>query len=53
MRRVISMEPSKTRGEFLHPLLLFTTTIHAVAEPGWHLAMRVEEIIAASGRIAE
>ena len=50
---VIGMKQGKASAEFLRPLLPFATSIHAVAEPGQHLAMRVEDIIAASGGIAE
>jgi dihydrofolate synthase/folylpolyglutamate synthase len=50
---VIGMKQGKASAEFLRPLLPFATSIHAVAEPGQHLAMRVEDIISASGGIAE
>lgn len=50
---VIGMKQGKASAEFLRPLLPFATTIHAVAEPGQHLAMGVTDIIAASGGIAE
>ncbi|MFO0187433.1 MAG: bifunctional folylpolyglutamate synthase/dihydrofolate synthase [Alphaproteobacteria bacterium] len=50
---VIGMKQGKASTEFLRPLLPFATTIHAVAEPGQHLAMSVEDIIVASGGIAE
>jgi dihydrofolate synthase/folylpolyglutamate synthase len=50
---VIGMKQGKASAEFLRPLLPFATSIHAVAEPGQHLAMSVEDIIAASGGIAE
>jgi len=46
------MKKGKESAEFLRPLLPFATTLHAVAEPGQHLAMPVEDIIAASGGIA-
>ncbi|NBS44045.1 MAG: bifunctional folylpolyglutamate synthase/dihydrofolate synthase [Acetobacteraceae bacterium] len=49
---VIGMKQGKASVEFLRPLLPFATTIHAVAEPGQHLAMSVADIIAASGGIA-
>ncbi len=45
---VVGMKQSKAAGDFLHPLLPFATTLHAIAEPGQHLAMPVEQIIAAS-----
>ena len=50
---VIGMKQGKASVAFLRPLLPFATSIHAVAEPGQHLAMRVEDIISASGGIAE
>jgi dihydrofolate synthase/folylpolyglutamate synthase len=50
---VIGMKQGKASAAFLRPLLTFATSLHAVAEPGQHLAMRVEDIIAASGGIAE
>jgi dihydrofolate synthase/folylpolyglutamate synthase len=50
---VIGMKQGKASAEFLRPLLPFATSIRAVAEPGQHLAMRVEDIISASGGIAE
>ena len=50
---VIGMKQGKASAEFLRPLLRFASTIHAVAEPGQHLAMSVEDIITASGGIAE
>ena len=50
---VIGMKQGKASAEFLRPLLSFATSIHAVAEPGQHLAMSVADIITASGGIAE
>jgi len=50
---VIGMKQGKASAEFLRPLLPFATSLHAVAEPGQHLAMPVADIIAASGGIAE
>jgi dihydrofolate synthase/folylpolyglutamate synthase len=49
---VIGMKQGKASAAFLRPLLPFATTLHAVAEPGQHLAMSVADIIAASGGIA-
>jgi dihydrofolate synthase / folylpolyglutamate synthase len=46
---VIGMKQGKTVGGFLAPILPLATSVTAVAEPGQHLAMPVEEIIAASG----
>ena len=49
---VVGMKKGKASTEFLKPLLPFATTLHAVAEPGQHLAMPVEDILAASGGVA-
>ena len=49
---VVGMKQSKAADAFLRPLLPFATTLHAIAEPGQHLAMPVAEIIAASGGVA-
>jgi dihydrofolate synthase/folylpolyglutamate synthase len=38
--------------EFLAPLLPRAERVFAVAEPGQHLALPVEEVIAASGGVA-
>ena len=46
------MKQSKDAAEFLRPLLPFATGLFAVQEPGQHLALPVEAIIAASGGIA-
>ncbi len=46
---VIGMKQGKTVGGFLEPILPLATSVTAVAEPGQHLAMSVEEIITASG----
>jgi dihydrofolate synthase/folylpolyglutamate synthase len=50
---VIGMKQGKASAEFLRPLLPFASSIHAVAEPGQHLAMSVADIITASGGVAE
>jgi dihydrofolate synthase/folylpolyglutamate synthase len=50
---VIGMKQGKASAEFLRPLLPFATSIHAVAEPGQHLAMSLADIITASGGVAE
>jgi dihydrofolate synthase/folylpolyglutamate synthase len=39
--------------EFLRPLLPRAASVRAVVEPGQHLAMSVEAIIAASGGVAQ
>ena len=49
---VVGMKQSKDSSEFLRPLIPHAATLSAVAEPGQHLAMPVEAIIAASGGIA-
>jgi len=49
---VIGIKQGKASAAFLRPLLPFAATLHAVAEPGQHLAMSVTDIIAASGGIA-
>ncbi|WP_159347834.1 bifunctional folylpolyglutamate synthase/dihydrofolate synthase [Roseomonas harenae] len=49
---VVGMKQSKAVTEFLAPLLPFATSAWAVAEPGQHLAVPPEEIVAASGGIA-
>lgn len=46
---VIGMKQSKDAGGFLRPLLDSADTIHAVAEPGQHMALPVEAIVAAGG----
>ncbi len=45
---VIGMKQSKDAAGFLRPLLDHADTVHAVAEPGQHLALPVEAIVAAS-----
>jgi dihydrofolate synthase/folylpolyglutamate synthase len=49
---VVGMKQSKDVVEFLAPLLTRSKKIFAVAEPGQHLALPVENIIVASGGIA-
>jgi dihydrofolate synthase/folylpolyglutamate synthase len=49
---VVGMKSSKAAGDFLAPLVPQAATLWAVQEPGQHLAMEVEAIIAASGGIA-
>jgi len=50
---VVGMKQGKTAEGFLAPLLPLATTLTAIREAGQHLAMPVEEIIAAShGRAA-
>ncbi|GAB0119273.1 bifunctional folylpolyglutamate synthase/dihydrofolate synthase [Acidisoma sp. 7E03] len=49
---VIGMKQGKDAAEFLKPLLPFAASVWAVAEPGQHLALPVEEVVAASGGVA-
>jgi dihydrofolate synthase/folylpolyglutamate synthase len=50
---VVGMKSSKAAAGFLAPLLPpLSDTLWAVAEPGQHLAMPVEDIVAASGGVA-
>jgi dihydrofolate synthase/folylpolyglutamate synthase len=49
---VVGMKQAKDTAEFLRPLLPLATTVWAVQEPGQHLALPVEAIIAASGGVA-
>jgi dihydrofolate synthase/folylpolyglutamate synthase len=49
---VVGMKQSKDAAEFLRPLLPLAETVWAIAEPGQHLALPVEAIVAASGGIA-
>ncbi|MCR0985767.1 bifunctional folylpolyglutamate synthase/dihydrofolate synthase [Roseomonas populi] len=49
---VVGMKKSKAVADFLAPLLPLATTAWAVAEPGQHLAVPPEEIVAASGGVA-
>ncbi|MBV9539588.1 MAG: bifunctional folylpolyglutamate synthase/dihydrofolate synthase [Acidisphaera sp.] len=49
---VIGMKRSKDATEFLRPLLASAASVWAVAEPGQHLALPVEAIVAASGGVA-
>jgi dihydrofolate synthase/folylpolyglutamate synthase len=49
---VVGMKKGKASDDFLRPLIPHATTLTAVAEPGQHLAMSVEDIVAASGGVA-
>jgi dihydrofolate synthase/folylpolyglutamate synthase len=49
---VVGMKQGKASDAFLRPLLPLAESLWAVAEPGQHLAMPVEEIVAASGGLA-
>ena len=49
---IVGMKQAKDSVEFLRPMLPYAATVWAVAEPEQHLALPVEDIIAASGGIA-
>jgi dihydrofolate synthase/folylpolyglutamate synthase len=49
---VVGMKKGKESAQFLKPLLPLAESLWAVAEPGQHLAMPVEDIIAASNGAA-
>jgi dihydrofolate synthase/folylpolyglutamate synthase len=49
---IVGMKQSKDVTEFLAPLVPRAKDIFAVAEPGQHLALPVEAVIAASGGVA-
>ncbi len=49
---VVGMKAGKASEAFLAPMLPFATSVWAVAEPGQHLAMPPEAIVAASGGVA-
>jgi len=49
---VVGMKQSKDAAGFLAPLLPRAAAVFAVAEPGQHLAMPVEGVVAASGGAA-
>ncbi len=49
---LMGMKRGKQAPEFLQPILPLATTLWAVREPGQHLGMEVDEIIAASGGAA-
>ncbi len=49
---IVGMKQAKDTAEFLRPLLPLADTVWAVQEPGQHLALPIEDIIAASGGVA-
>jgi dihydrofolate synthase/folylpolyglutamate synthase len=49
---IVGMKQSKDSGEFLRPLIHCAQTLWAVAEPGQHLAIPVDAIIASSRGVA-
>jgi dihydrofolate synthase/folylpolyglutamate synthase len=50
---VIGMKQGKTAAGFMAPILPLASSVTAVAEPGQHLAMTVDDIVAASGGVAK
>ncbi len=50
---VVGMKQSKDAASFLRPLLARATSVFAVHEPGQHLALPIDAIIAASGGVAQ
>jgi dihydrofolate synthase/folylpolyglutamate synthase len=49
---VVGMKSSKAADDFLAPLVPLAQSMWAVKEPGQHLAMEIDAIIAASGGVA-
>jgi len=49
---IVGMKQAKDSAAFLRPLLPHAATVWAIAEPGQHLALPVEAIVAASGGVA-
>jgi len=49
---LVGMKKGKASEDFLRPLIPWADTLLAVAEPGQHLAMTVDEILTASGGAA-
>ncbi len=49
---IVGMKQAKDSAEFLRPMLPYAATVWAVMEPGQHLALPIEAIIAASGGVA-
>ena len=50
---IVGMKQAKDSAEFLKPILPLADTLWAVTEPGQHLALPVESIVAASGDRAQ
>jgi len=50
---LVGMKGGKQSAEFLKPIIPHATTLRAVREPGQHLAMPLEAIVAASGGVAQ
>ena len=49
---IVGMKQAKDAADFLRPLLPHAAQVFAVQEPGQHLALPVEAIVAASGGVA-
>jgi dihydrofolate synthase/folylpolyglutamate synthase len=49
---IVGMKKSKAVADFLAPILPHAASVWAVAEPGQHLALLPQEIVAASGGVA-
>ena len=49
---ILGMKQAKDTESTLHPLLPHVASLWAVSEPGQHLALPVEAIVAASGGLA-
>ncbi len=49
---IVGMKQTKDCAAFLAPLLPHAATVWAVAEPGQHMALDVDAIVAASGGVA-
>ena len=50
---IVGMKRSKDAAEFLRPILPHAASLWAVAEPEQHLALSVDDIVAASGGVAK
>ena len=49
---IVGMKQAKDAAEFLRPMLPYAAAVFAVQEPGQHLALPIEAIVAASGGVA-
>ena len=50
---IVGMKQAKDTAEFLRPLLPLAATVWAVQEPNQHLALPIDDIVQASGGIAQ
>ncbi len=50
---IVGMKQAKDTTEFLAPIIPLAASLWAIAEPGQHLALPVERIVAASGGVAQ